>query len=604
MKITSLHIMNYGGISDLKLSLNQINVIFGKCGTGKSSIMSALKFVLTGEVSKDDIKVGTQNATVEVFFEDGNSISRIRKSDSTTCKSNGKTCTATALNKFIESKIGASVKIITAMCGADFLETLGQKDLTNFVLSILPVNITFDVMIQFLEEHLSRKVVSTEKQFLTEYFDTAAVITLSDIDTAYKKICDNRRIKSAELERAKIRCQFDNQRLPNETKDELNLQMGTISVAEARSKDYKNQLEVYNRALKAQSDAKERLRELQRQLELLKNVQKPDEKEFQKNKEDKAKFENAIKQSNNIVATNLANIKMFQKTIDNLNKPVCPISEKLICNTDKSGLETELQELVQRNQKAVDDAQAFIVRCNEQIQMRDNFIDNYNSTMLQFTKKESLEKQIHEFVIPNVPEKPVEVMMDDIIVKKHEISQKLQIISEYEAALKAKEEYDKLVKEVELLEFGVLALDVKNGVRSKIMEKSLAPLEKMVNAKAEILRKGFRVAMTSPHGLDIKVSPNGIDFVPMKRVSAGEFIFTAYLIMSVVRQITGVTVLLIDNIDSLDADSMKNFLKLVCQDKEYDTVVISGVDHPDTIDIVKQSGIEPIMMYSSGKVAE
>lgn len=593
MKIKTLQIKDFRSILSKTVDIDTVNILLGPCGSGKSSIMSALKFVLTGDINKKDIRVGAKAATVELTFTDGNTISRTRKSDSTTCKVNGKTCTATALNEYIEGKVGATVKIIASMCGTEFYEAIEQKDLTKFMLSILPVNISFDKLMEFIKIQMKIKLTKEQIDMFREYLSDKESYDIKDIEAAYAAIYDRRRIVKGLITSLASKCEFKDT-LPSESKEDLNKQLSEILLAESKVQDYARLSAKYDQAVQVKANAENRLKELQTQWKSYENLVQPNAEDFAKNKEDKAKFEDAIKRCNQTIATNRSNIQIFQKTLDNLDKPACPLSEKLVCNTDKSGLKTELIDLINKNQKAIADTQIFVARCQEQIDKRNKFIDQYNESMIRYTQKTALEKQISEYIIPTIPDKPVKVQIDDTAVKKEEINQKLSLIMQYDIFQKSKKEYDTLCNELKLLEFGVAALDVTTGVRTLIMKKTIEPLQFLVNQKADTLRKGFKVNLTSDKGLNIEIAPNGTDFVSMHNVSSGEFMFTTYLIMSVIRQITGVRVLLIDNIDKLDKEAFESFISLICEDIEYDNVILGGINHLDTMESVMNTPISVI----------
>lgn len=582
MKITNLTVKNFRGKDSMDLSFEKANAFTGKCGSGKTTIMKALQFALTGTYDKEDIRFGNGNASVIITFEDGSTASRVRVSDGVECRADGKKCTGTALNDYIESKICANAKVIDAMCSAEFFESIEQKDLTKFILSILPVRISFDKLIDFLTEMKSKPVSEKEKDFLKKYFSEFDTFGLAEIEAVYKKVFEERKCRKRDLQNMQGKTVF-NGTLPAESREDLQKEMGEISLIEAKSREYMKNLDAYNKSVKAREEAEKKKAELQKELESYSNMEKPSEEALKKDQEDRKKFEDAIKKANNVIATCDANVKMFRKTLDNLDKPVCPVSEKLVCTTDKSVLKADLSKLIKENEGVIGERKDFIVKCNEQIEKRNMRIEAYNKNAIAFTKKQGLEAQLKNLVIPEILQKPEEVKTEDIGSRKALINQKLQIISEYEVSEKAKKEMLQIEEEVKMLEFSVKALDVKNGVRSKIMEKTLAPLQEMIDGKAEKINDQFKVMMSSAAGLEIKISTDGgNNFIPMKSVSSGEFIIVAYLIMSVINEITGVKVILLDNLDKLDEENFKSLFKLLINDSGYDSIFISAVNHDDT----------------------
>ena len=145
MKINTIKIKNFRGIPDMEISLERISFFTGPCGAGKTSVLKAFNFALTGDVKKDDIREQSDRASATIVFEDQSSIQRICKlSAATQVKVNGKNSTAKAADEFLQAKLGTSTDIFQAMCKTDFFEVLSQKEQTEFFLSILPTKISFE----------------------------------------------------------------------------------------------------------------------------------------------------------------------------------------------------------------------------------------------------------------------------------------------------------------------------------------------------------------------------------------------------------------------------------------------------------------------------
>lgn len=91
MKINTIKIKNFRGIPDMEISLERILFFTGPCGAGKTSVLKAFNFALTGDVKKDDIREQSDRASATIVFEDQSSIQRICKlSAATQVKVNGK----------------------------------------------------------------------------------------------------------------------------------------------------------------------------------------------------------------------------------------------------------------------------------------------------------------------------------------------------------------------------------------------------------------------------------------------------------------------------------------------------------------------------------
>ena len=163
MKINTIKIKNFRGIPDMEISLERISFFTGPCGAGKTSVLKAFNFALTGDVKKDDIREQSDRASATIVFEDQSSIQRICKlSAATQVKVNGKNSTAKAADEFLQAKLGTSTDIFQAMCKTDFFEVLSQKEQTEFFLSILPTKISFEKLCEFIG---NQRIIAGNAQF-------------------------------------------------------------------------------------------------------------------------------------------------------------------------------------------------------------------------------------------------------------------------------------------------------------------------------------------------------------------------------------------------------------------------------------------------------
>lgn len=119
MKIAKIIINNFRGITTETLLPDKINVLLGHCGTGKSSTMDAIKWGLTGKITKEDIRYDSPEASIKIIFDDETSIMRTQSAKATNYV-NEKVATEKATNEFLENKFGCSISSIEAMCGASF----------------------------------------------------------------------------------------------------------------------------------------------------------------------------------------------------------------------------------------------------------------------------------------------------------------------------------------------------------------------------------------------------------------------------------------------------------------------------------------------------
>ena len=553
MKINTIKIKNFRGIPDMEISLERISFFTGPCGAGKTSVLKAFNFALTGDVKKDDIREQSDRASATIVFEDQSSIQRICKlSAATQVKVNGKNSTAKAADEFLQAKLGTSTDIFQAMCKTDFFEVLSQKEQTEFFLSILPTKISFEKLCEFIGEN-NKKLTEEEKTTLkTAFANISDPFGLDEIDMAYKYFYQKRKEKKAFVENLKPRAVFDMSILPEESKENLQKSLEDVIRKETLAKEYQKNLNEYNRQVKMKADSDVRLKKLKEEYKKYSSVEKPDPDYKEKQESEKKQFENAIHNCQTAISTIKGNLELLEKTLKSLNTNVCPISSRLICTSDRTPLKSEFEDQIQKSKDGIKKNTDFIKRCEKEVQIRTERLDAYQKQQISYNNKKNLHDQIQNYVPITVMEKPEEVKAPDMMVKQ-EIQSKISKYTSFENAKKAKCELEEEQKKLRILENLVLYLDSKTGVRGYILKKVVEPFTKMCNQKASKF-----------HNMELKISfDNGIEFygktensngfVPIHRLSSGEHVFATYLLCTLIHQITKASYLVIDNMDKLDA---------------------------------------------------
>ena len=605
MRIKEILIKNFNGIAERTIHPEKITAFLGPCGTGKSSTLDAIRFALTGKAEQEDIKKGAKEASVTITFEDGTVIQRIRTKDGTTVKCNNKRASAKAVNEFFLNLFGIDPAAFEAMCGTDYFEGISQKDITAFFLSILPVQINFSRICQLATTYLKRKLTATQVSLLSKAFldrdltreeldqldqqypQDDTIFGLEDIEKVYQKLFEQRKLQKQTVKVLTARAQFE-KTLPKESKEDLEKEVYNIAKAGAQAEFRAKELRVYNQAIKQREEAEKKQKMLTESLKSYDSVAKPDPKSKDQAIEDRGKFQNAIKTCQGSISAFQTNNQLFEKTLQSLTKPICPISEKLRCTTDKTQLKDELIQTIRKNQEEIKKNQAFIARCEEQVKMRDKIIQEYDDMNLKYLQKESILKQIAAIVLPDIPAKPKEEPAVDYESKKRELNGKIAIWTEYEGYLANKKQLEAEQKSLSDLELCVSLFAVKQGIRPMIIQKVLTPFETMLNEKAANIRKDFQVKFLCEDGIEIYVAPrSGTGLLSMQKVSTGEFVFVAYLLMSVVNELTNVGIIMIDSVDKLDEQYLTVLLDLLENDSKIDHVFMGGVNHPDTIEAMK-----------------
>jgi len=578
--ITTISIRNFKGIEDLQLNAKKLNAIIGKCGSGKSSLLDAIRFALTGKAGKEVIRKGCREASVVLRFSDNSTIERIRRTSENISKCNGKSSTKRSLDEFLTAR-NMNPCWIESLCSVDWFAGLSSKDLNNFFMTILPLRAKAETVVELVAQLDKDLTEKKEKYLMEEILKKQEIFSFNDLANGYNTAYTVRQELKRKYNEMLPRCTF-NETVPAKTREDIEKELNNISQVEAAEKEYSKRLKEYASSKKQHDLAIKRLDEMKKELDTYSSCKKPKEETKTQAEADRKLFQVHIKRTNEYIGTINSTLDLLKRTLDNLDKPICPISEKLICTTDKSQLKEELLSLIQKNENALASNKEFLAKCEDQVRKRDDIISNYQKEVYRYEQKTTLENNISKFIVPEILPEPQKVENAHLEAKKKELLDLLSILSRYEKVQQNKKELAKIKDKYDLAQFAVKVLDSKIGIPALILQRTLRFFEKKCNEKASLLREGFQIHFLSDNGITIQVSPGkGKPFVDMKEVSTGEFVCVAYILMTMIGEATKCHLFLIDNLDRLDTEYLNALLSLLEEDKKIEQVFLGGVDHAD-----------------------
>lgn len=593
--ITTISIRNFKGIEDLQLNAKKLNAIIGKCGSGKSSLLDAIRFALTGKAGKEVIQKGCREASVVLRFSDNSTIERIRRTSENISKCNGKSSTKRSLDEFLTAR-NMNPCWIESLCSVDWFAGLSSKDLNNFFMTILPLRAKAETVVELVAQLDKDLTEKKEKYLMEEILKKQEIFSFNDLANGYNTAYTVRQELKRKYNEMLPRCTF-NETVPAKTREDIEKELNNISQVEAAEKEYSKRLKEYASSKKQHDLAIKRLDEMKKELDTYSSCKKPKEETKAQAEADRKLFQVHIKRTNEYIGTINSTLDLLKRTLDNLDKPICPISEKLICTTDKSQLKEELLSLIQKNENALASNKEFLAKCEDQVRKRDDIISNYQKEVYRYEQKTTLENNISKFIVPEILPEPQKVEKAHLEAKKKELLDLLSILSRYEKVQQNKKELAKIKDKYDLAQFAVKVLDSKIGIPALILQRTLRFFEKKCNEKASLLREGFQIHFLSDNGITIQVSPGkGKPFVDMKEVSTGEFVCVAYILMTMIGEATKCHLFLIDNLDRLDTEYLNALLSLLEEDKKIEQVFLGGVDHADVEQTLNDKSFQIIHM--------
>lgn len=581
-----IKISNFRGIEDITIPSKKLNVITAPNGHGKSSIIDAIYWFITGKINNEDIRIGANEASVTFTFEDGNVLTRTRNGKGV-CIANEQKVTEKVLEDMIKNELKCSLETATALCGTDFLDSLNKKDLTAFLLSILPIRLKNESVKDKAEETLGKKLLPDEEKYLATLIQGKTELTLDDLQAIYTDVYAARKVRKQDLAEIKEKAKFDDSILPTESKETLQKQLEELAVSENSAREYQQKLSEYNKVSENIAKLKERKKVLDEIIDSYKDLKEPNEADYKKALDEKKQFEDAVSKYNARISFDRQKLDECIRNYQNLQNPVCPLTTEK-CSADLTPYKDKIAEIGEKYNKELESDNAFVQKCNKEISDREAIIKYYNDNIALWQKVKSAKEELANMIMPELPKKPEEIKLDDIAAKKQEINTKLNIYTAFEQSQAYNKQVLDVSREVEKLEMFVKLFDVK-GIRTTLLKKALAPIEQLVNKNASSIRQDFKISLIGTEGLDVNIYPDGKTPVPIEKVSSGEFILTAYLIMGAVHDITGASFLVIDDMDRLDKENANRFMTLIENDNRFKNVILAGVNHEDFVSSIPKS---------------
>lgn len=250
------------------------------------------------------------------------------------------------------------------------------------------------------------------------------------------------------------------------------------------------------------------------------------------------------------------------------------------------------------NTKRVRPASCFRAR-KAQIEKRREEIDAalavWNEQMEAYLKLKSLydtRKALQDSmpVISAPPTAPANGV--DLTAKRNTLQIEKSRAEAYSRSLTAKRRLSDLQRKLAVLEKLLEVLSAKSGLREKIIASVLEPLEKHCNALADKLRLDFQLSIQVKNGVTILCKPkSSVDFVNLTDVSTGEQTLAIFLILDMLNELSGFGILMMDNLDALDASALDELMAVLTSPEvldRYDHIFVSMVAHDDSVDVLNK----------------
>lgn len=595
MKITNLEIANFYGISTLTDSPEKINVLLAPNGSGKTTYLKALNYALTGDIRGEDfIKSDCSAAMTSITF-DGHTISREKsRSGTAKVKLNGKTTTQKSINELYET-LGVIPDAVKLVSSSEVLGAMEAESLSKFFLEsgLIPISIDVDR----LTAMCAPLSIEAENEIRNYFPESPEAITLDDINKAYTDYFDMRKSIKAEAKELKAKLSTANELyIPEMTLSEVDAKLLEIDSGIAL-----RETQMYNDALKRREEIRRQIEEIDVAI-AKSSATRSLKSELDFTKEKITEIRNEYKNIQKTIAVLEANLKTNDEVLANIATSHCPIHKDIVCTSDKSAVKELLEDTQEKTRAELNRLTEELRKADETLAKLDKRVAEYYENEKAYNAKLELirRKKLLEDSQPPLPKKPTTIVdATKAEEQKKAFTEIRRRIILHEEALKNKERYEALEKQYNTYNELVEKFSPKFGIRELILDMALEPLMEVCNETAKKLKIGFEIKADLSKGFSVKAkTDSSTEFHPFDNLSNGEKVIVELLVMDMLNQLTGFNILILDNLDTLDAETFSNVMELVASvdfTDRYDHIFIAAVDHDDTKSVIAKYPVHKIM---------
>lgn len=585
MQIDEIKLKNFGGISDLTVKPKKVNLLIGKNGAGKSTFLKAVKFgVVGGSMREDIIKEGENAASVSVVLDGHNVVKTKNRGGPSKFKLDGKTTSQKSITEMFFKDYGITDETMKFLSSSEVFENSSSSDFTEFLLSsgFIPLNLDINKFIDVakksgtmtpeVEEYIRNRFPAFPTEFDLSYIDTVDEGLEAEMKSL-KNVMQNLKIKFESIAENPV---IRNTKVIQKELDELNVQIGSIEANESIRK-------------KVETFVK-RIEDIQKEIDTMDSVKRPDPSILSDLQDNRAKTVKSIAQSETLINTFMSNNKVLKEQLTRLKDNKCPLSDKIVCSSDKSSVMENIENQIEEN-----DIQINVLG---DVKTEDSAkITDIDSKMAEYKKQEDVynryinllnEQKRLKTAVDDIPEKS-EVDLSKLYTKRDSLRVELNLASKQAERKDAIEEYEEKEKKLEFIKTCEVITSKTGKVKEQILTILLSALTGELNDLADKIGLDYKLA------IDIDAKGNACIKCETPRgrqdygsMSTGEKLMIQFLVMTEINQLSGFKLLVIDNIDKLDGN---NFVKLMnfletnpVVDTLYDHIFVATVDHNEFVD--------------------
>ena len=608
MFVKTINTFNFQGLKGLQsFELDKITALAQPNGSGKTSLINALRFGLTGNSPKGNmINIGEQSAAVKLILENGSNFSRqvfATKGKSAKYYISDKPTNATELSRFISSEMGGvDKKVAKFVSSGELLTSMTSQEFGELLLSYLPETMTAETVISHYPSANEEQKKIIREYFLDKEFE------ISELKEFQKFIKGRRDRINEAISNCRGALNLLGDTAPKFTKEELEEKIAVKTKERDDLLAIQANLNNYNQLLRQEQFRQQELERLDKELANL-NVVAHTEEELRLANELVTTTRTSAMQTRGAIEALVSAKQDLDTAIENISKPICPLSDKIVCTVDKRPVTKELEE---KRDKLIEDyktQRSFYEQTLANIKEYENryaqmAFENQQFILMQ-EKQQEKERLLAQKI--EIPEKPEETnSLERITQELQYLQSQMPIVENYSKKDTYLNNIEKLTKKLEDYQALYVAFSPKGEVKEKITSYYLEEFAEPCNEKAGKLFPGMKLKFITQDGVKVLTDPNGSgEYLEFNSLSGGEQASVMFLLVSMLSSLSGMGIIILDELSVLDDNTFEKLIRILKENSnEYDMCLIALVDHADMIKTLNKHEIPILSVNKTEKTSE
>ena len=608
MFVKTINTFNFQGLKGLQsFELDKITALAQPNGSGKTSLINALRFGLTGNSPKGNmINIGEQSAAVKLILENGSNFSRqvfATKGKSAKYYISDKPTNATELSRFISSEMGGvDKKVAKFVSSGELLTSMTSQEFGELLLSYLPETMTAETVISHYPSANEEQKKIIREYFLDKEFE------ISELKEFQKFIKGRRDRINEAISNCRGALNLLGDTAPKFTKEELEEKIAVKTKERDDLLAIQANLNNYNQLLRQEQFRQQELERLDKELANLNGVAHTEE-ELRLANELVTTTRTSAMQTRGAIEALVADKQDLDTAIENISKPICPLSDKIVCTVDKRPVTKELEEKRDRLIEDYKTQRSFYEQTLANIKEYENryaqmAFENQQFILMQ-EKQQEKERLLAQKI--EIPEKPEETnSLERITQELQYLQSQMPIVENYSKKDTYLNNIEKLTKKLEDYQALYVAFSPKGEVKEKITSYYLEEFAEPCNEKAGKLFPGMKLKFITQDGVKVLTDPNGSgEYLEFNSLSGGEQASVMFLLVSMLSSLSGMGIIILDELSVLDDNTFENLIRILKENSnEYDMCLIALVDHADMIKTLNKHEIPILSVNKTEKTSE